>query len=1100
MSSSNADGHILIDTTVDSDGLKTGMQGLGSIAQSGIKVVTAALAAGTAAVTAFIAESVKIGSSFEAAMSEVSAISGATGDDLVALTEKAKEMGAVTKFSASESAEALKYMAMAGWKTEDMLNGLSGIMDLAAASGEELGTVSDIVTDALTAFGLKASDSGHFADVLATASSNANTNVGLMGATFKYVGPLAGAMGYSIEDLATGIGLMANAGIKGEMAGTQLRAMITNMVKPTDAMAVAMDKLGLSITDSAGNVKPFNELMLDLRDSFSGLSDAEKTQYAATIAGKEAMSGMLAIVNASDEDFAKLTDAINNADGAADRMASTMQDNLQGRMEELGGGLETVKIQIYESLEKSLKKAADNGIKSVDKLSRSLKSSAWTSAIDKIGKGIESLSEKAADFAADAIPKLVEGIAWVIENGETLIDVAASVVAGIAAFQIVSTAGGWFNAASLQIQLFTAANGAAALSNAALTGTLSASEVVIGILTGKITLATAAQAAWNAVLAANPLVLVAAGVAVAVTAIVGLSVALGKSDKALKENADRLKAMADKAKDTAQASKDLRDSGQEARDSIAAESETAKALASRLQVLADKTGKTAEEKAEMASIVAELNEVMPGLELAYDAETDALEGNIEAIYANIEAREKQLMAEQMIAENASLLQEQTTLYNDLKTAQMELTEATTAYSNALYSNEMMLAGYPEYAGYTVAELENLKTAQENAQTSVDTLTDQYMANETQIANNRQAIGDYTIEQQKATEAQEAATQVTGVFVRGQYDLSQAIEKAGLSAEDAGKKYDSYAENTQNAFGKIEQDSKISIEKMTKNLESNQKLVEDWSKNLAILAERGLNGGLIAKLREAGPESAKTVKGLVDASDEELKKLDDVFTNGADVAAEALMRELGLPEVTNSGSKMVDDIASGVDSNTSLEKSAGTMIRDTKTVTVNAVRSNNFSAVGSSIASGIAEGIKNGQNKVVQAAVDAVRAAEKGARSAAEVNSPSKLFAREIGAPLAEGIAFGFSKESARSISDMQDAMYSQQEALSKTALSGKSAPVSYGASADDSAAGNVTFSGGINIYTDTLDTDQDWERAGQKLGDAFARQARYKGVMIGADG
>ena len=272
----------------------------------------------------------KTSSDFEAGMSEVKAISGVTGESFTQLENKAIQMGAKTKFSASESAQAMKYMAMAGWDAEEMMSGISGVMDLAAASGEDLATTSDIVTDALTAFGLQASDSAHLADILARASSRSNTNVGLMGETFKYVAPVAGALGYSAEDCAVAIGLMANAGIKGSQAGTALRSMLTRLAKPTDDVATAMDKYNISLTDAEGNIKPMSTLLSDLRDRFSTLSEAEKTQLAATLAGQEGMSGLLAIVNASNSDFQNLTNSINNCDGAASEMAKTMQDNLKG--------------------------------------------------------------------------------------------------------------------------------------------------------------------------------------------------------------------------------------------------------------------------------------------------------------------------------------------------------------------------------------------------------------------------------------------------------------------------------------------------------------------------------------------------------------------------------------------------------------------------------------------------------------------------------------------------------------------------------------------------------------------------------------------------
>ena len=258
-------------------------RGLTSVGSAMTKYVTLPLAA-------LGAGAVATAGKFESAMSEVKAISGATGRDFQLLSNRAKEMGAKTKFSASESAAALKYMAMAGWDTKKMYDALPGVMNLAAASGEELAAVSDIVTDAMTAFGMKADQAGHFADVLAQASSKSNTNVGLMGETFKYVAPVAGALGYSCEDTALAIGLMANAGIKGSQAGTALRSTISRLAKPTGEVKEAMKDLGISITNADGTMKPFRQVLLDMRQKFSGLTKDQKAQYAATLAGQEGMS------------------------------------------------------------------------------------------------------------------------------------------------------------------------------------------------------------------------------------------------------------------------------------------------------------------------------------------------------------------------------------------------------------------------------------------------------------------------------------------------------------------------------------------------------------------------------------------------------------------------------------------------------------------------------------------------------------------------------------------------------------------------------------------------------------------------------------------
>lgn len=295
---------------------------------------------------------VKTAADFEQAMAQVAAVSGldTTSQEFEDLSNKAKEMGASTKFSASEAAEAFNYMAMAGWDASQMMDGISGIMDLAAASGEDLATTSDIVTDALTAFGLAAEDSGHFADVLAAASNSANTNVQMLGESFKYVAPVAGALGFNVEDVSVALGLMANSGIKASQAGTSLRSLMTNLARPTGQAATAIEELNISLTDTTGNVKPLDDLMMDLRDTFAGLTDAEKAQYAAMLAGQEGMSGLLAIVNATDADFEKLTQSINNANGTAQEMAEKQLDTLEGKLTILKSALEGLAISFGEVL------------------------------------------------------------------------------------------------------------------------------------------------------------------------------------------------------------------------------------------------------------------------------------------------------------------------------------------------------------------------------------------------------------------------------------------------------------------------------------------------------------------------------------------------------------------------------------------------------------------------------------------------------------------------------------------------------------------------------------------------------------------------------
>lgn len=415
------DGTLKFDTSIDTSSFQSGLNKISDLAKGAIKTTTAVISGAATGITGLGAAAIKVGASFEKSMSNVAAISGATGDELKNLTDKAKEMGAKTKFSASESADAFSYMAMAGWKTTDMLNGIEGIMNLAAASGEDLATTSDIVTDALTAFKLTAADSGHFADVLATASSNANTNVSLMGETFKYVAPVAGALGFSAEDCAVAIGLMANSGIKASQAGTSLRSIITRMAKPTTEVQSAMDALGLSLTKSDGSMKSLNEIMLDMREGFANLTQDQQAQMAASLGGQEAMSGLLAIVNASDDDFNKLTESIANCDGATAEMADTMSDNLPEQITILKSGLEGLGISLYEEMQAPLKDVVKEAQTMIQELQDAFNNG-----------GLDSLVVKAGEVMAQIVTEVAQSAPKLIEVAENLV---SSFINGIVAYK-----------------------------------------------------------------------------------------------------------------------------------------------------------------------------------------------------------------------------------------------------------------------------------------------------------------------------------------------------------------------------------------------------------------------------------------------------------------------------------------------------------------------------------------------------------------------------------------------------------------------------------------------------------------------------------------
>ena len=386
----------------------------------------------TAGVVGLGTAAVKTAADFDSAMSKVAAVSGATGKDLDALRDKAREMGSKTKFSASEAAEAMNYMAMAGWKTEDMLSGIEGVMNLAAASGEDLATTSDIVTDALTAFGLSAKDSGHFADILAAASSNANTNVSMMGETFKYCAPIAGALGFSAEDTAEAIGLMANAGIKGSQAGTALRTIMNNLSGDVKICGSSIGEVTVATTNADGSMRDLSDILADCRTAFSGLSESEKAAAAESLVGKNAMSGFLALMNAGEADINKLSSAIDNCDGCAAGMAETMNDNLAGQLTILKSQLQELAISFGELLMPAIRTIVGWIQKFVD----------WLNSMDGTRKVIVTIALVAAAIGPVLIivGKVISAIGTIMTIIPKLAGVINAAKGVIAAFNAVCAA------------------------------------------------------------------------------------------------------------------------------------------------------------------------------------------------------------------------------------------------------------------------------------------------------------------------------------------------------------------------------------------------------------------------------------------------------------------------------------------------------------------------------------------------------------------------------------------------------------------------------------------------------------------------------------
>lgn len=694
------------------------------------------------------------GVNFDSAMAKVQAVSGASASDMEKLTAKAKEMGETTKFSASESAEALNYMAMAGWKTEDMLGGLEGIMNLAAASGADLATTSDIVTDALTAMGYSASDAGRLADVMAAASSNANTNVEMMGHTFQYAAPIVGALGYSMEDTAVAIGLMANAGIKADKAGTALRSVLTRLSAPPKECAEAMEQLGISITDSEGKMKPFSTIIDDLRRGFNGLSEAEQTQIAKSLAGQEAMSGLLAIVNAAPEDYAKLTQAVKDSTGAAEKMAATMQNNVGGKMTLLKSQLEGIYLTIWQKVEPVITKALDS-------ISKKLKQVDW----QKFGK-----------VAGDALQKVLDAFEWLVDHSDLVINGMKLMIGAFVATKVLNFAKGLSD-------VITNLNGVAkgALVYSTQLGTLTAAQTAN---TAATTLGTKAINLFNAAWKANPIGLIVTALGLLAGGIMAVTSAFKDNNTQAEENARRLQEYKDSVDNARDSWDQLQASQQESVNKGMSEMSYYQDLTKELGRIVDENGRVKEGYQERASFITSTLKEALGVEISMqDGVIQNYENIRDQIDKTIEKKKAEILLNSQEALYTQAIQERSEALAELSQKEQELQQLKEDNHKA---NEML-----NERGRQLTD-EEKKWAKEvvaNYQQNFEELTQAKNKQQETIAQYYAAIGLYEenavkFHAQNYSEMQEMDWQYVANYAQSE-EQKQKIIADGIAAEQSG---------------------------------------------------------------------------------------------------------------------------------------------------------------------------------------------------------------------------------------------------------------------------------------------------------------------------
>lgn len=808
---------------------------------------------------------------------------------------------------------------------------------------------------------------------------------------------------------------------------TEVTQLLMNYGFTADEVTEKMSMLG---DISQGN----SDKMMRVAAAYGQMSSAGKVSLEDIKQMIEAgFNPLQEITESTGESMASLYDRISKGTISVDEITDAMKRStseggkyfqaMQKQSKTLSGQMSTLKDNTNSflgALTAGLFDVAKNNVlpklnREMEKLTKNAQSGSLKKSIDKMADSFDELASEAIDFAVDIIPSLIDGLSWVMDNFDILTGIVKTAVASFLAFKtantIVPIIMGMvtaFQTAQVQLALFSASNGAAALSSAALTAQLTLSEIVTGVLTGKISLATAAQWLWNTAIAANPVMAIIVGITALTAALVGLSLALkdgvgeaGKMAHELQKDREEFDELSDSMQETR---KKFKENTRSIEDNAA----VAKKLADRLFALDKQTNKNVSTKKEMSEIVAQLNEIYPDLKLNYDEETDSLNMNSQALTENLEAQKAQFLMNDDIEKRNELWLEEERIKEELTERQEKLTEAQKAYDEAIEGVDLEEARRTHDAMLnTIGQLsDNLRTAKENV-TDYENALKQNAEDQEEI---NASIDEHSSHIDGLAESTENAADETERLIVGNYDMTEALAATGISAEEAQEKYDTYAENTQNAFDKIKDTVKLTADDMINNLNSNQERVSKWTTNLGILADKGLDSGLLQALRDLGPEAAVTVQNLANTSSEKLKLLNEAYRNGGDLAAQALLDELGAPAVVNSGGDTIEQVADSMTDNTVLtDRAAKNIVVKLKSTMKSAVEFSNFPSLGKAICQGMANGITSNRYLVEAAARRAAEAAERAARKALDSHSPSKVFTK-IGQTAPQGLAKGIEKD------------------------------------------------------------------------------------------
>lgn len=1078
-----ADGKVVIETDLDSSGIEKGLKRLGGITAKGMKAAAAAVGGTATALGGVAAAAIKVGSDFEAQMSRVQAISGATGKELEELRAQAVQLGADTAFSSSEAAAGMENLAAAGFTTSEIMDAMPGLLDLAAASGEDLANSSDIAASTLRGFGLAASDAGHVADVLAENANRTNSSVADTGEAMKYIAPLARAAGISLEETAAAIGIMANAGVQGSQAGTTLRAALSRLSKPTTDMQEAMDELGIAFYDSEGKMLSLSEQVRMLQSAMEGMTDEQKNSYLVTLYGQEALSGMLALINEGPDSLSSLTAAYEQCDGSAQAAAATMQDNLKGAVEELSGSAESLGIVFYDSVAGNLKKAAQAATDSVNNITDAFNNGGLNSAIQTAGNEFANLATaaaeqapKMADTAVSFIQAFVQGIVnnraqlfsaagdiaealasglasllpaqlqrpvdaaistlseslgsgglkkagetavRTLDNvidvvgklakvalppltkvldfaGENLSMVAAAATTAFTAFKgykVVSSAMKVTKALTATVKMLSAAEAANALQVLAASGALTMKEMVVGVLTGKITLAAAAQAAWNAVMAANPIGLV-------ITAVGALAAGLGIYALTTNDASDSTEALAEKHRENIEASKEAikaieeeAAARQKSINASTAEIDNAEALWGELQQIVDANGQIKSGyEARAQYITGELSNALGieiGLVNGQITNYQELEGSI---YDVIAAKKAEAALSTMESE-----------YNDAKQEQADITAKLAAEYDKLLEKQSAVKEIEEQIAAVESQVQTEETIQRTRELedSLDAANAELEEQQAKfdeanaaMQDNQKIISDYDMLIEAAMSGN--TEKINSALAQIQSGIDTTLEAgsdAALSqAQSMGDSLLGILEVQKNGLADIEQST---IDSTAESMGIALNTMAGSSENMKLLLESiGTEGceRLLTAMQNAdlsgnlSKEAQSGMQAMIQAMDSMDGKMNATGEDGGAQYADGVSSGIsaGTPEAYKSGEKLADSADSGATSKTGY-------------------------AAGDGFGSGFVSGIKSWLAGAVRAGADLAVSALQAAKDKLQSKSPAKKTIK-LGRDFDQGFIIGVRRD------------------------------------------------------------------------------------------